>query len=121
MYGKKDSRAPCKYSSEVSMPEASPANTPPKLLRKIEIITSIGIIIRPATILGNARYPLELIPITSNASICSLTRIVPISEAMCDPTLPAKTRQVIVGASSSILESLTIEPITGLAISGDIS
>ena len=53
-----------------------------RLLKKIEMITSNGIIINPATILGKARYPLELIPMTSRASICSLTRIVPISEAI---------------------------------------
>ena len=34
----------------------------------------------------------EFTPIISRASICSVTRIVPISEAMFDPTLPARMR-----------------------------
>ena len=44
---------------------------------------------------GRTRKLAELTPIISKASICSVTRIVPISEAIFDPTLPANIRHKI--------------------------
>ena len=43
----------------------------------------------------------ELIPITSSASICSVIRIVPSSDAMLPPTLPASTSAIMVELNSS--------------------
>ena len=63
-------------------------------------------------LVGETKKAAELTPITSSASICSLTRIVPSSDARLEPTRPAKTKPVIVGASSSIDVSTTISPIT---------
>ena len=39
----------------------------------------------------------------SRASICSVRRMVPISEEICEPTLPAKIRQIIVGENSKMI------------------
>ena len=57
-----------------------------------------------AKILGKIRKLALFTPIMSKASICSVTRIVPISEATFEPTLPAKIREIIVGENSSIVE-----------------
>ena len=56
---------------------------------------STGINVSNASILGNTMKLHELTPIISSASICSVTRIVPISEAMLDPTLPARIKHKI--------------------------
>ena len=66
---------------------------------------TIGNINNEAMILGPIKYPTELTPITSNASICSVTRIVPSSEAIFEPTLPANIREIIVGQN---LVTLTV-------------
>ena len=47
------------------------------------------------------RYEAEFTPIISKASICCVTRIVPSSEAMFDPTLPARIRHMIELENSS--------------------
>ena len=52
----------------------------------------------------------ELIPITSKASICSVTRIVPILEVINEPTLPAIIMEVNVGANSKITDCLVAKP-----------
>ena len=41
-----------------------------------------------------------LTPIACNASICCVTRIVPSSEAICEPSLPARMIHIIVGENS---------------------
>ncbi|MNF03170.1 hypothetical protein D3C80_2024390 [compost metagenome] len=76
------------------------------------MITNNGIIVTPASILGMIRYPGELTPITSKASICSVTRIVPICDAMFEPVFPARTSAPIVGLNSRIELSRVICPIT---------
>ena len=58
-----------------------------------------------ATIFGRIRYEAEFTPIISNASICSVIRIVPISEAMFEPTLPARIRATTVDENSSVIVS----------------
>ena len=60
----------------------------------------------------------EFIPIISRASICSETRIVPISEAMLEPTFPAKIKAIIVGENSSTRDSLVANPIKYFGIKG---
>ena len=47
----------------------------------------------------------ELTPMISSASICSVMRIVPISEAMFDPTLPASMSATTVEENSRIIVS----------------
>ena len=64
-----------------------------------------------AIIFGAIKLPAEFIPIISSASICSVTRIVPISEAILEPTLPAKIKLITRGANSRIMESRTATPI----------
>ena len=51
------------------------------------------------------RYDAELTPMISSASICSVMRIVPISEAMFDPTLPASMSATTVEENSRIIVS----------------
>lgn len=58
-----------------------------------------------ATILGRMRYEAELTPMISSASICSVMRIVPISEAMLDPTLPERMSATTVDENSRIIVS----------------
>ena len=50
-------------------------------------------------------------PIISNASICSVMRILPNSLAILLPTTPAKTILKNVGANSNIIPSRTMIPI----------
>ena len=64
-----------------------------------------------AIIFGSIRKLAEFTPIISRASICSVTRILPISDATFEPTFPAKIRQIIVGENSKIKESLVANPI----------
>ena len=73
--------------------------------------TSTGTINTDAITLGKIRYAEVLTPMISMASMCSFCLIPLSSAAMLLPTLPAKTRQAIVGANSIIVISLTIYPI----------
>jgi hypothetical protein len=66
---------------------------PPVKLNPIEKITRIGKNNMAAITLGKTKKFKEFTPIISSASICSVTRIVPISEAMFEPTLPARINQ----------------------------
>ena len=86
------------------------ASHPPVILKNIDIITSIGKKSTAATIFGKTKKFNEFTPIISRASICSVTRIVPISEAMFDPTLPAKINEIIVGENSKIVLDCVIYP-----------
>ena len=72
-----------------------------------------------AKIFGKIKKFGELTPIISKASICSVTRIVPILEAIYDPTLPAKTTDIIVGANSKIKTTLVAYPMKELGIGND--
>ena len=54
----------------------------------------------------------------SKASICSVTRIVPILEVINDPTFPAIITEINVGANSKITDCLEAKPINSLGISG---
>ena len=60
--------------------------------------------------LGNTKKLTELIPITSRASICSVTRIVPILEVIYDPTFPAKIIAIKVGENSKIIDCRVAKP-----------
>ena len=65
----------------------------------------IGLKINWATILGRIKKLALFTPITSSASICSLTRIVPKLEATFEPTLPARIKLTTVGLNSSVIDS----------------
>lgn len=71
-------------------------------------------------ILGSTRYDAEFTPIISIASICSVILIVPISEEMLDPILPARIRQTIVDENSRMSDSLAIYPMYILGSSGEV-
>ena len=91
----------------VILPASHPPTRPSAILRMIKN----GLMNITAIILGKTKYEAELIPITSNASICSVTRIVPKEEAILDPILPANTRLIIVGENSKTRESRLLNPI----------
>ena len=55
----------------------------------------------------------------SSASICSVIRIVPISEAMFDPTLPARISATTVELNSSSIDSRAAYPIRYFGMKGD--
>jgi hypothetical protein len=97
--------------AEVITPDMVPAVHPPKIPIVIDMSVRIGLKSNVATILGRVRYDAELIPIISKASICSVTLIVPISEAIFDPTFPARIRAATVDENSSIIESRQPRPI----------
>ena len=69
----------------------------------------------------SGRHPgsAELMPMISMASICSVTRIVPISEAMLEPTLPARISDIIVQENSSMTISRVASPVAYAGIIGD--
>src|ERR1700712_271652 len=76
----------------------------------MEMITNKGIMVMLAIILGDIRYPGAFTPMISNASICSVTRMVPICDAMLEPTLPASTNADMVGLNSRMVESRAMLP-----------
>ena len=54
----------------------------------------------------------------SKASICSVTRIVPISDATFDPTFPAKIKEIIVGENSRMVLDCVMYPTVYFGKSG---
>ncbi len=68
--------------------------------------------IRPAMIRGTTRYATGSYASVSRASICSVTRMVPISAVICAPTRPARTSPVSSGPSSRITICRAINPTT---------
>jgi hypothetical protein len=91
------------YVSVVSNPETTRAIQPPIRLNAIEKITKIGKKNTAATTFGSTKKDKEFTPIISKASICSVTRIVPISEDTFEPTLPARIKEIMVGENSKIV------------------
>ena len=77
-----------------------------------------GLRIVAATTFGSTRKPAELTPIMSIASICSVMRMLPISDAMLEPIFPARMRATIVEQNSRMRLSLTIYPMYILSIIG---
>ncbi len=71
------------------------------------IATRIGIEITAAISLGTTRYLIGLVASVVSASICSVTRIVPISAAMAAATRPATIRPAITGPSSRVMPTST--------------
>jgi hypothetical protein len=83
---------------------------PPVIPLAILNTTNTGMKETIAAILGNINRLAELTPIISSASICSVTRMVPISEAMFDPTLPAKIRHNMEEENSNKMTSRVANP-----------
>ena len=54
----------------------------------------------------------------SKASICSVTRMVPISDATLDPTFPARIKEIIVGENSKIVLDWVMYPTVYFGKSG---
>ena len=71
----------------------------------MEKTESTGMKAMKPTILGRIRKFAELTPMISIASICSVTRMVPSSEATLEPTLPDKMRHITVEENSRIMIS----------------
>lgn len=69
-------------------------------------------------IFGRMRKLAELTPMMSSASICCVTLIVPISEAMLEPTFPARIRHIIDDENSSSMISRVTYPVTKRGIHG---
>ena len=111
---------PYSYSPTESVLEENAAKYPPLIPQNILKITNTGIKIINPVIFGRIRKFAEFTPIISNASICSVTRIVPISEAILDPTFPAKINDIIEDENSSRIVSLVTYPIVNLGISGEL-
>ena len=71
-----------------------------------------------AIIFGKTKYDADFIPIISKASICSDILMLPISDAIFDPTLPAKISAIIVGENSNMSASRVTKPIRYFGING---
>ena len=80
------------------------------MAKKSAKMTNVGSMKRPATKRGMARNRTGSMARVSRASICSVTRIVPSSAAMDEPTRPATTRAVSAGPSSMKTALLTPVP-----------
>ena len=63
-----------------------------------------------ATTRGTTRYWTGSVPSAVNASICSVTRMVPSSAAMALPTRPVTISAVRTGASSRVRDRATTLP-----------
>lgn len=78
-------------------------------------IISRGNIRVAALIRVTTKYLNGLVPETSMASICSVTRIEPNSAPIPEPIRPAHINAVIIGPISRIIEMLTMEGIQATA------
>ena len=71
-------------------------------------------------ILGRTRKLAELMPIISIASICSVIRMVPISEEMLEPILPARMRHTMVEQNSRTSDSRVMYPMYIFGRKGEV-
>ena len=109
---------PTVRSCGVIMPVNFPIANAPAIPAAMLKITSMGIIDISAVILGSMRKLAEFTPIISSASICCVTRIVPISEVMFEPTFPARIRHIMDDENSSRRISRVAYPTTNFGIQG---
>ena len=86
---------------------------------KVLKITKSGIIVSNPKILGKIRNEAEFTPMISSASICWEVRIVPNSEAIFDPTFPARIKHMMELENSSSIISRVVYPETHSGIHGD--
>ena len=75
-----------------------------------EKTVKIGSMIAQARKRGTTRYLTGLVAITSSASICSVTFMVPSSAVIEAPIRPANTNAVTIGPSSLMTDTLTNRP-----------
>ncbi len=94
-------------------------NAPPNRPMNIDSTQSTGMKSTKPTTFGSTMKLAELMPMISMASICSVTRIVPISEVMLEPTLPARISDIIVQENSSMTISRVASPVAYAGIIGD--
>ena len=116
--GLKNARKPNTYVSVVVKLVIIKAIHPPNILKVMEKMMSTGKNKIAAMIFGNTKWFKEFTPIISKASICSVTRMVPISEATFEPTFPARIKEIIVGENSKIVLDCVIYPTVYLGKSG---
>ena len=95
------------------MPVAAAMRYPPRMPIRIERIVRKGKKTIAATIFGRMRYEAELTPMISSASICSVMRMVPISEAIVEATKK--------GAFSLIGGGDSVAAINKFGLAGDVS
>jgi len=114
----KNWRAPSKNSLALRNPPTWPVKMPVPIPTTQETTYSTGNMTTPASTRGRMRNPTELSPITSSASICSDTRIVPSSAAMRAPTRPARMKPAITTPSSSMMDGATMEPMIDFGMKG---
>ena len=91
-----------------------PPRSPRTKLRR----TRRGLSIVTASTLGSTRNDAEFTPIISIASICSVMRMLPSSDAMFEPIFPARIRATIVEQNSRMRLSLTMYPTSILSRNG---
>ena len=82
----------------------------PIIATKSKTAQSSGMVMNAAKILGAIKYCLGSIPITSSASICSETRMVPSRAAIAPPARAATIKPVSTGPSSRVIPSPTVGP-----------
>ena len=90
----------------------------PPMPAKILNDTKKGIMVTNPKILGRMRKDAELTPMMSRASICCVTRMVPISDAMFEPTLPARIKHMMEEENSKIIISRVVYPVVKRGIQG---
>ena len=66
---------------------------------------------RPARIRVETRYEIDLMPMTSSASISSLIRMAPNSAVAPAPTVAASARPATIGAAMRVLASAAKKPV----------
>jgi hypothetical protein len=93
----------------VQFPVRIPAIYPPQIPKTILKAMSKGLNIRLAIILGKIRKLGELTPMISKASICSVTLMVPMLDAIYEPTFPARI-EIMVGENSNMSTALVAKP-----------
>ena len=100
---------------ERKIPDSTPSNsTPtryePSMPVKLATIVKLGNITKPAIILGVTRYWTGFTARDCNASICSVTRMVPSSAAIAEPALAFTIKAVRTGPNSLVILTATIPP-----------
>ena len=104
----KENFMPVKYFPMGIIPVAHVINAPPASPRTKLKSVSTGLRMVAARIFGRATKDALLMPIMSMASSCWVIRMLPISEAMLDPILPARINATMVELNSNIMLSRTI-------------
>ena len=75
-----------------TQPVSHTVRKPPNRAKAMLNTQRMGFTSTAASTFGNTRCEAGLMPITSSASICSVTRILPISAVMREPRLPTNNK-----------------------------